>query len=104
MDDVLALLALGIAGQLSSGAIDIFSVVLFFVKSILFIVVGTYLGRRPLTHIMNHVDSSYISEKYPDFIFIMAMMFAFLYAMIAEPYWVIGNCWSFSCWNIIEAC
>jgi len=84
IDDVLALLALAIAQQLSSGALDITIVAVFSAKAIIFLVVGALLGSKVLTPLVHRIDSSKIAEKYPDFVFILILMVAFLYAMAAE--------------------
>lgn len=84
IDDVLALLALAIAQQLSDGGVDAAVVGVFTLKAIIFLVAGALFGDKVLTPLVHRIDRSKIAEKYPDFIFILIMMVAFFYAMAAE--------------------
>jgi Kef-type K+ transport system membrane component KefB len=84
IDDVLALMVLAIAQQLSSGAVDMALVSVFVVKAAIFLIGGALLGDKVLTPLVHHIDHSKIADKYPDFVFILIMMMAFFYAMVAE--------------------
>lgn len=84
IDDVLALLALSMAQQFSAGQIDPMVVFIFLGKAIAFLILGIVLGWKVLTPLIHKIDASKIADKYPDFVFIMTMMSAFLYAMLAE--------------------
>ncbi len=84
IDDVLALLALAVAQQLSQGAVDIAIIGIFSVKAVIFLVAGAVIGDRVLTPLVHKIDHSKIAEKYPDFVFILIMMVAFFYAMASE--------------------
>tara|TARA_R110002124_G_scaffold233406_1_gene398752 strand:+ start:127840 stop:129021 length:1182 start_codon:yes stop_codon:yes gene_type:complete len=84
IDDILALLALAIAEQLAGGGIEVPVLLLFSAKAMVFIAIGGFVGLRVLTPLIHKIDKSDISNKYPDFIFILVMMVAFLYAMAAE--------------------
>lgn len=84
IDDVLALLALSMAQQLAAGSIEFATLAMFITKAAVFLVFGILLGRKGLTPLIHKIDSSRIAEKYPDFVFILTMMSAFFYAMLAE--------------------
>lgn len=84
IDDVLALLALAIAQQLSKGTVDMAVIGVFSVKAIIFLVAGAFLGDKVITPLVHRIDRSKIAGKYPDFVFIFILMMAFFYAMAAE--------------------
>lgn len=84
IDDVLALLALSAAEQAATGSITISSLILMIGKAALFLVVGAWLGRTLLTRMIQRIDLSPFALRYPEFVFVLAMMLAFLYAMGAE--------------------
>ena len=54
------------------------------IKASLFLVIGIYVGQKFLSRLIEHVDQAPISKKYPEFVFIFAMMIAFFYAVMAE--------------------
>ncbi|MCR4337279.1 MAG: cation:proton antiporter [Candidatus Omnitrophica bacterium] len=84
IDDVLALLALSLSKQLVDGAFSPYTIILPIIKAGLFLVLGIYIGHKVLSRLIERVDQTPISQKYPEFVFIFAMMIAFFYAMIAE--------------------
>ena len=84
IDDVLALLALSISKQVVDGTFSVSAVLVPTVKAVLFLVTGIYVGHKFLSRWIERVDQAPISKKYPEVIFIFAMVAAFLYAMIAE--------------------
>ncbi|MBI4439488.1 cation:proton antiporter [Candidatus Woesearchaeota archaeon] len=84
IDDVLGLLALSFSEQLVSGGISFYAVALTIGKAAAFLVLGIYLGHKMLSKLVSKVDHTDISKKYPEFVFIFAMMLAFLYSMAAE--------------------
>ncbi len=84
IDDILGLLALSVSQQIVSGSISFSSLVLIFLKAIAFFVFGAYIGYTFLSRLIEKVDGSQIARRFPEFVFIFAMMIAFLYAMIAE--------------------
>lgn len=84
IDDVLSLLALSLSKQIVDGTISLGAVVLPVIKAALFLLLGIYFGHKCLSHLIERIDRTAISQKYPEFVFIFVMMTAFLYAMVAE--------------------
>lgn len=84
IDDVLALLALSVSEGLVSGELSTVSLLITAAKAIAFIVIGILIGRIFLSRLIVGLDKTRIAGKYPESIFIFAIMVAFLYAMAAE--------------------
>jgi Kef-type K+ transport system membrane component KefB len=84
IDDVLSLLALSVSQQIISGTLSLTSVSLVVMSALGFVLIGAYVGTKFLSKLVAKVDDTNIAKRFPEFIFIFAMMFAFLYAMVAE--------------------
>jgi len=84
IDDVLALLALSVVDQLGSGVIDPVAIALMAVKAILFIGVGAWLGQKLLAPLSDKIDASQLAARSPEFVFILGLLTAFVYALVAE--------------------
>ena len=84
IDDVLALLALSMTEQLGSGAIDPAVIALMAAKAVLFIGVGAWLGEKLLARLSERIDASQLAVRSPEFVFVLGMLTAFSYALIAE--------------------
>ncbi len=84
IDDVLSLLALAITEDVVSGSFTLEGVALVFVKALGFMVIFSLLGVFVISNLLMKLDQSKIAEKFPEFVFITAMMIAFLYAMVAD--------------------
>ena len=84
IDDVLGLLALSFANNIVSGEFSFMSISWALAKALIFLMIGAYLGSRFLSRIVERVDKSSITRKFPEIVFIFAMMIAFFYAMSAE--------------------
>lgn len=84
IDDVLSLLVLSVSQQIVSGTFSAGSTLVIVVKAVAFLGVGSYVGLKYLSPLLGRIDSSRIANKFPEFVFIFAMMIAFLYAMAAE--------------------
>ena len=84
IDDVLGLLALSVSKQIVSGNVSFSSISFVLLNAILFLVIGSYVGYKFLNNLVQKVDNSQIAKRFPEFVFIFAMMIAFFYAMIAE--------------------
>lgn len=85
IDDVLSLLVLAVATDLVvSGDVSATSVVLMLVKAVGFIVVAGAVGYFGIRKAIQRMDATPLAQKYPEFVFIFAMMVAFLYAMSAS--------------------
>jgi len=84
IDDVLSLLALAISTDVVSGTITAGGIALVAVKAVAFIILGGVFGIFVITKYVERLDATGFCKKFPEFIFIFAMMIAFLYAMCAE--------------------
>ncbi|MHB8105183.1 MAG: cation:proton antiporter [Dehalococcoidales bacterium] len=84
IDDVLALLALSVSQGMVSGNLDIAPLLVTVAKALGFIIVGIFIGRLVLGRMIVGWDKTKIAAKYPESIFIFAIMVAFLYAMAAS--------------------
>lgn len=84
IDDVLALLALSMVEQIGSGVIDPIAIALMAVKAILFIGAGAWLGQKLLAPLSVKIDASQLASRSPEFVFVLGLLTAFVYALIAE--------------------
>jgi len=84
IDDVLSLLALSITIDLVAGGVSAVSIGLVLAKALGFIVIGGAVGLFYVSRFIERMDRSRLAQKYPEFVFIFAMMIAFLYAMLAD--------------------
>jgi Kef-type K+ transport system membrane component KefB len=84
IDDILALFALSISEGVVSGDLSSVSILITAAKATGFIVLGVVVGKMLLSHLIARFDQTRIAGKYPESIFIFAIMVAFLYAMAAE--------------------
>ena len=84
IDDVLGLLALSMSQEIVTGTLSFMHLFLVIIKAILFLAVGSYIGCIYLSRLTEKLDRTKIAHKYPEFVFIFAMMVAFFYAMVAE--------------------
>jgi Na+:H+ antiporter len=84
IDDILALLALSVSEGIVTGDFSVIPLLITVVKAIGFIVLGVIIGKLLLGRIILRLDKTKIAGKYPESIFIFAIMVAFLYSMSAE--------------------
>jgi Kef-type K+ transport system membrane component KefB len=84
IDDVLSLLALTISGEIVSGELSIPLIFITIIKAIAFLVIGLVLGSKVISSIMIRLDNTSFCGKYPESIFIFAIMVAFLYSLVPE--------------------
>jgi len=84
IDDVLGLLALSFADDLVSGTFSALHFGIIIAKAVVFIGLGAWIGMTAVKWLILRMDESKIAHRYPEFVFIFAMLFAFLYAMGAE--------------------
>ncbi|HEY86509.1 MAG TPA: cation:proton antiporter [Dehalococcoidia bacterium] len=84
IDDVLSLLALTISAEIVSGALSPPLILVTILKAIAFLVIGVILGSKVISRIMIRLDNTRFCGKYPESIFIFAIMVAFLYSLVAE--------------------
>lgn len=84
IDDILALIVLAISTAVVEGSFSYGGIALITIKALLFIVVGAAFGTLVIGKYLVRLDRTDFVKKYPEFIFIFAMMFAFFYAICAE--------------------
>ncbi len=84
IDDVLSLVALSFSKQLITGDFSLGSTAFTIIKALLFLVFGILIGYKYISRIIFKIDKNSFAKKYPEFVFMFAMMVAFFYAMIAE--------------------
>jgi Kef-type K+ transport system membrane component KefB len=84
IDDVLALLALTVSEQLVTGSLQSLAIAANLGKALAFLVVGAIPVRILLRRVMVWFDDTRVAKKFPQSIFIFAMMIAFLYSIGAE--------------------
>ena len=84
IDDVLSLLVLSLTEQMGSGGISASETLFLGIKAIAFIAVAVLAGKFIIIKILLHVEKGALVKKYPEFIFVLVMMVAFLYALTAS--------------------
>ncbi len=84
IDDVLSLLALSVSGEIVSGTLSLPFILVTLAKAIGFLSLGVLLGSAVVGRIMIRIDKTKLCARYPEIIFIFAIMVAFLYSMVAE--------------------
>jgi len=84
IDDVLSLLVLSFSKQMVAGSVSFGVIGLVILKAVLFIGIGLIVGNYFISKWIWKFDKTALSKKYPELIFIIAMMIAFLYALTAE--------------------
>lgn len=84
IDDILSLMALAVTGEVVAGSFSPEIIVIILAKTVAFLVIGAVFGIYVVSSFLMRLDRTAFAAKYPEFIFIFAMMFAFLYAILAE--------------------
>lgn len=84
IDDVLALLVLGVTTDMIQGSISLPALAASFTSAIVFIGMGLLVGMKMVSPLLAWLDCRPLARQYPEFIFITALAVAFLYAMVAE--------------------
>jgi Kef-type K+ transport system membrane component KefB len=84
IDDILGLLVLSISMQVASESVSIVPLVLVIIAAVVFMIVGAYIGHVYLSRLLEKFDTTKLAKKFPQTVFIFAMMIAFSYALIAE--------------------
>lgn len=84
IDDVLSLLALSISQEIVAGEVSISLILVTIVKAAGFLIIGNFFGKFLAGNVITRLDKTRTVHKYPEFIFIFAMMVAFFYSMTAE--------------------
>ena len=84
IDDVLALLVLGITTDIIRGSIELPAIATSLVSAVLFIGLGLLTGIKMVSPLLAWLDCRPLARQYPEFVFITALAIAFFYAMVAE--------------------
>jgi Kef-type K+ transport system membrane component KefB len=84
IDDVLALLALAISMQAGEGGLSLPSIGIMLLKAVLFLAAGIFLSQRYLRHWIGKIDNTRFALRFTEAVFVLAMMLAFAYAIVAE--------------------
>ncbi len=85
IDDVLSLIVLSICKDLgATGELVPMAVAFTVIKSIGFVVIAALIGIKVIPPLISKMDTTKLARQFPEFVFIFAMMIAFLYAMAAE--------------------
>ena len=84
IDDILALLALTVSEQLVTGSLQSLTILVNLGKAVAFLIVGAFPVRLLLRKTMLWFDDTRVAKKFPQSIFIFAIMTAFLYSIGAE--------------------
>jgi Kef-type K+ transport system membrane component KefB len=84
IDDILALLALTISEQFVTQSLDTLAILVGLGKAAGFLLIAVFPLRFLIRRIMLWFDGTNVAKKYPQTIFIFAMMVAFLYGIGAE--------------------
>ncbi len=84
LGNILALLALSYSRQALHSDFNLTQGMLLAVKALLFLVVASVFGRLFLVRWIKTLDHTSLAKRYPQFVFIFAMLIAFAYAMLAE--------------------
>ncbi len=84
IDNVLALLVLGITTDTIQGSIELPAIDTSLVSAVLFIGLRLLAGLKIVSPMLVWLDCQPLARQYPEFVFITALAIAFFYAMVAE--------------------
>jgi Kef-type K+ transport system membrane component KefB len=84
LDDVLALLALGVTTDMIQGDISIPALAASFASALLFVGLGLLAGVKIVSPMLAWLDCRALARQFPELVFLTALAIAFLYAMAAE--------------------
>lgn len=83
IDDILSLLALSILIQFAGESFAVMEILGMVVKAVVFLIAGILIAPF-IKKLFIKFDEQKLAKKFPEFLFITAVMFCFLYASIAE--------------------
>lgn len=83
VDDILSLIILCIAVQMTHGIADFSGMFVMAIKAVSFVAAGIFAGKY-IRELFVKLDEKDIAKKFPDFLFMTAMMMAFFYSFLAE--------------------
>ncbi len=101
IDDILGLVALTVVEQLSKGGVSAAELVGTAAKAVTFLAAGIFSAPY-VRKLFMIADGRDITGKFPDFLFIMAVMFCFLYASVAEMLGLSAIVGAFLCGAVLE--
>jgi len=84
IDDVLGLIALSVGTEVVTGSVSASAILFTTVTAFAFIGIGIAFGMFVVSRFLVRLDETPFVQRFPEFIFIFAMMLAFLYAIGAE--------------------
>ena len=85
VDDILSLIVLSMVIDVAEGAeLSIIDIIISFGKPIVFIIAAGLIAVYGIDKVLGAVDRTEFAAKYPEFVFLTALFFAFLYAFAAE--------------------
>jgi Kef-type K+ transport system membrane component KefB len=85
VDDVLGMIVMAISSELAVGdAISILNVSWIIIAAVVFVAAGAYLGLKYVSRFISEVERRGQERNIPESGFLVALSFAFLYAVIAE--------------------
>jgi Kef-type K+ transport system membrane component KefB len=84
IDDVFGLLVLSFSMEVAQKTMSIVPLIIIIIEAALFMILGAYIGHRYLSKLLEKFDATKLASRFPETVFIFAMMIAFLYAMIAQ--------------------
>lgn len=83
IDDILSLLALSILIQFAGESFAVMEILGMVAKAVVFLIAGILIAPF-IKKLFIKLDEQKLAKKFPEFLFITAVMFCFLYASIAE--------------------
>lgn len=83
IDDILSLLALSILIQFTEESFAVMEILGMVAKAVVFLIAGIFIAPF-IKKLFIKLDEQKLAKKFPEFLFITAVMFCFLYASIAE--------------------
>lgn len=86
IDDILALGVLAVTTQVLADDIKPILLISIVVKTIGFLTMAILIGFFFLSKMLLYIDRTRVAEKFPDFLFVLTMLVAFGYALLAEAF------------------
>ncbi|MBP2133822.1 Kef-type K+ transport system membrane component KefB [Methanomicrobium sp. W14] len=84
IDDVLSLLALSVTSDIASGSFTLTGISITIIKQVVFLAAAGAFGIFFISKWIEKIDGTKIAKRHPEFVFIFAVMIAFLYATLSE--------------------
>lgn len=84
IDDVLALLVLTVASDFDVSTLQFVTISIIILKASAFLVGAAVIGQYVFVPLIYRIDNSIFAREYTEFVFILAMVIAFSYSIIAE--------------------